>query len=344
MSRVPVAILGATGMVGQRLVERLAGHPLFALAAVAASGRSAGRPYGEAAVWRLDGEVPPSVAAMPVCEATPEALPPGVRVVLSALDGAVAGPIERACIDAGLAVVTNASALRMDPAVPLVIPEVNPDHLALIDARPAGAGFAVANPNCCVIPLAMALAPLHARFGVEAVLTSTYQAVSGAGYPGESAWDMVGNVHPHTGSEEEKIAEETPRILGTIAAPAPFPVSARAVRVPTADGHMLAVHVRLRGNPPLDAVHEALATWPGHHPPLPSCARPPLTLTAQRGRPAPRFDAGHRGGMGVTLGRLEPCAVLGVKFFVLAHNTIRGAAGAALANAELLAVTGRLPA
>jgi len=344
--RVPVAILGATGMVGQRMVQLLEGHPWLELVTLGASERSAGRSYGEAAPWRLPGACPPRVAAMTVQPCEPAHLPPGLKLVLSALDARPARAIEAAFRDAGCAVVTNASAHRMDPQVPLLIPEVNPGHLGLCDAQTGGdphRGYIVANPNCCAIPVAMALAPLQERWGVQAAIVSTWQAVSGAGYPGESAWDMIGSVHPHPGNEEEKLREEPQKILGAAGAPATFPVSARCVRVPTADGHLVAIHARLAGSPSVQEVHQALATWTGSGPALPSCPQPPLILTERRDRPATRFDVDAGGGMAITVGRIEACEIMGVKLYALAHNTIRGAAGAAIANAELLVATGRLP-
>ena len=334
-SRIPIGILGATGMVGQRMIERLQGHPLFTIAAVGASERSAGQPYGQATTWRLEGDVPGSVRTMEVIPCLPQAMPPEIRVVLSALDSSVARQIESEFRAAGFAVISNASAWRMDPQVPLVIPEVNPGALSLIEAQ--GPGFIVANPNCCAIPLAMALAPLHRRWGVEAVTVSTWQAVSGAGYPGESAWDMVASVHPHAGNEEEKLAEEPQKILG-----ADFPVSARCVRVPVADGHLLGIHIRLTGDPSAEAVERCLREWQGEGPVLPSCPRPPLHVDARRDRPSPRLDSGAGGGMTITIGRVERCAVMGIKLYALGHNTIRGAAGAAIANAELLQLRGHL--
>ena len=333
---ISIGILGATGMVGQRMIQRLQGHPFFNLGAVAASSRSAGRSYGEAVNWRLEGQCPAGVDEMPVRVCQPDAMPPNVRVVLSALDSSVAKTIEENFRSAGFAVISNASAWRMDPHVPLVIPEVNPQALSLIEAQ--GPGYIVANPNCCAIPLAMTLAPLHRRWGVQAVTVSTWQAVSGAGYPGESAWDMVGSVHPHGGNEEEKLAEEPGKILE-----AEFPISARCVRVPVADGHLLGIHVRLDGNPGPEAVHRCLVEWKGEGPHLPSCPRPPLRVDARRDRPSPRLDCGVGNGMAITIGRIEACPVMGIKLYALAHNTIRGAAGAAIANAELLRVRGQLP-
>ena len=343
---LPVVILGATGMVGQRMIQLLAGHPWFQVACVAASERSAGRPYGQAAPWRLPGRCPPEIAALTVRTCSPEQVPAGVRIAFSALDSAVAGPVEQAFRAAGFAVVTNASTHRMAPDVPLLIPEVNPDHLAMVDLQTGGdarRGFIVANPNCCVVPMALALAPLHARWPVQAAIVSTWQATSGAGYPGESAWDMVGSVHPHAGNEEDKLDEEPQKVLGTVQGPAPFRVSARCVRVPTADGHLVGVHARLHGEPGLAEVQEALSSWTGDGPPLPSSPRPLLELSERRDRPATRFDVDAGGGMAVTVGRVEVCPVMGIKLYALAHNTIRGAAGAAIANAELLVATGRVP-
>jgi aspartate-semialdehyde dehydrogenase len=342
MNAIPVGILGATGMVGQRMLQLLEKHPWFQVAFLAASQRSAGLTYAEAAPWRLSGECPADLAGRIVQPCDPALVPAGVSIVLSALDTDVAGPIEEAFRAAGYLVVTNASAWRMDPLVPLVIPEVNPEHTALLRRQP-GSGGILANPNCCAIPLAMALAPLHRAFGVEAITVSTWQAVSGAGYPGESAWDMVGSVHPHAGNEEAKLAIEPLKILGTPEQPADFPISARCVRVPVADGHLLGVHARLSGCPSAATVSRLMAEWTGDiGAVLPSCPTPPLRVTTRRDRPSPRFDIHAGGGMAVTIGRVEDCPVMGVKFYALGHNTIRGAAGAAIANAELLCQQGFL--
>ncbi len=335
-------MLGATGMVGQRIVERIEQHPWLEVRGVAASERSANRGYSEATSWRLPGKPFGGCGDMEVLPCTPEAMPEGVRLVLSAMDGAAAGPIEEAFRAAGFAVVSNAGAHRQDANVPLVIPEVNPDHLSLVESQP-GEGFIVTNPNCSAMPLTMALAPLHAAFGVDAVVASTWQAVSGAGYPGESAWDMVGNVHPHAGNEEAKMAIEPQKILGQAGVPAEFVLSARCVRVPVADGHLISAQVRLGGNPGVDAVREALEGYCSPAGELPSSPTPLFHLVDDRDRPSPRFDADNGGGMAVTIGRIEPCPVMGVKFFCLAHNTIRGAAGAAVANAELLIQRGLVP-
>lgn len=343
MSRVPVAVMGATGMVGQRLLKHLHGHPWLQVVAVAASERSAGRRLRDASKWVLDGPAwPGGVGELTVLPCTAAALAGHARIALSALPGAAARVAEPELRDAGLWVVSNASAFRQDPSVPLVIPEVNPDHLALADGQP-GPGGLVTNPNCCAMPLAMALAPLHQAFGVQALTCATWQAVSGAGYPGESAWDMIGNVHPHPGDEEDKLTVEPQKILGTPGQPADFAVSARCVRVPVADGHLVSIQVRLAGDPGIAAVREALLDWRPAGPTLPSSPARVLILRDERDRPQPRLDCGEGAGMSVVLGRLEACPVMGTKLYALAHNTVRGAAGAALLNAELLVATGRVP-
>lgn len=342
MARIPVGILGATGMVGQRLLERLVDHPLFEVAALAASERSAGRPLGEAAPWRLPGEPHAGLGGLPVLPCEPAALPGGVRLVLSALDAGPAREIEDRFRQAGFAVVSNAGAWRRDPLVPLLVPEVNRHHLGLVDRQDAP-GFIVTNPNCVSIPLSLVLAPLHRTFGVEAATVATWQAVSGAGYPGESAWDMLATVHPHPGADESKVAWEPLKILGEPDEPARFPISARCVRVPVPDGHLLSVNVRLRGRPGPEPVGACLAAFPDPPLSIPSSPRPLIRITHRADRPSTRFDVDAGGGMAVTVGRIEPCPVMGIKLFCLAHNTIRGAAGAAVANAELLHLEGRLP-
>ena len=327
---IDVAILGATGMVGQRLVQRLQDHPMFRVAELCASERSVGRRYDEAAPWRLGGDNPmPDMRVLP-CD------PEKVRsaIIFSALDSDTAAVVEPLFRDSGRAVITNASPFRTVAGVPLLIPEVNPEHAEWVRGK---RGFIVANPNCTHQAMTMALAPLHRLWGVEAVCVASYQAVSGAGYPGESAWDMLGNVHPHAGDEEEKVATEPQRILD---APG-LRISARCVRVPVADGHLVAVSALLRTDPGLDAIREALTSFVGPYI-LPSSPRPLLHLIGARDRPSPKFDADRGGGMAVTVGRVERCEVFTVKFFALAHNAIRGAAGGAIANAELLVAKGIL--
>ncbi len=337
-------MLGATGMVGQRFVQLLRDHPRFELTTLAASDRSAGRPYADASPWRLDGDPPhPDLVVVPC---TPDAVRP--RLVFSALDSGVAGPVEAAFRDAGHVVVSNASAHRLTAGVPLLIPEINPSHLDLVaNELRAGRGAVVCNPNCTSVPLTVALAPLHRTWGVAAVVAATWQAVSGAGWPGESAFDMLGSVHPHAGDEEEKVALEPGKILGELRAdghvePAAFTISARCVRVPVVDGHLVSASIRFRGpTPPIDEILAALRELRGPVP-LHSSPDPLVRLTTRRDRPAPRPDADAGGGMAITVGRVEPCAVMGVKLYALAHNAIRGAAGGAIANAELIDAAGLL--
>ena len=331
-SSIPVGILGATGMVGQRLLQLLDSHPYFEPVFLGASRRSAGKPYAEASRWRLAGQVAPRFAQQMLHECVPENLPETVKIVFSALDGSVAGPIESAFKNAGCFVISNASAWRMAPDVPLIIPEINASAMALLGEKPQSG--IIANPNCCVIPLCLALAPLHNAFGVEAAIVSTYQAVSGAGYPGESAWDMVGTVHPHAGNEEFKLAEEPPKILS-----AEIDISARCVRVPVADGHLLGVNLKLSQQVSPEAAMECLSSWQPEIPQLPSSPNPVLQLMTQRDRPSPRFDIHAGNGMAVSIGRVEKCPIMGLKLFALGHNTIRGAAGAAIINGELLVET-----
>jgi aspartate-semialdehyde dehydrogenase len=288
----------------------------------------------------LPGDPPPDIKEMVVQACDPDALSQ-MRVALSAMPSSAARAVEAEFRASGFAVVSNASAYREDPSVPLVIPEVNAHHLGLIKRQP-GQGYIVTNPNCCAIPLALALAPLHAAFGVQALCVSTWQAVSGAGYPGESAWDMVGNVHPHPGNEEEKLAIEPQKILGTIGAPAAFAVSARCVRVATADGHLISVQVRTDQH---CTPEQAIAAWRNFDSglDLPSLPKPLFHVLERRDRPQPRLDIDRGHGMAVSIGRVEACPVMGLKFYALAHNTVRGAAGAAIANLELLQSQGLLP-
>ena len=304
-NKLPVIVLGATGMVGQRLVQMLEGHPRFRVAGLAASDRSQGRPYAEAAPWRLPGTPHGGLGGLPVRPCEPGAFDMEPGIALSALPAGAAREVEPAFAAAGWNVVSNASAYRQDPRVPLVVPEVNPDHLALA-ARQETPGILVTNPNCVAIPLALSLKPLDDAAGVEEVLVSTYQAVSGAGFGGESAWDMIGNVHPHAGDEEEKVQAEPARILGRLATdglrPADIRVSARCVRVPVRDGHLLAVSVRTPGN--RSGPRRRARSWPAGGPRSPaSSLRPrrrpwwcwtrgivpprPWTRTGGRGWPAP---------------------------------------------------------
>lgn len=344
---IPVVILGATGMVGQRAVQLLQGHPWFTIAALAASERSAGKTYREACRWHLGGEPWGGLGDMPVEPCDPARLTavagrPGIA--LSALDTQAAIDLERPFAAAGWAVVSNASAHRMDVDVPLLVPELNREHLGLLDQQ-AGPGFLVTNPNCTSMPAVMTLAPILRAVGIEAVCLSSWQAVSGAGYPGESAWDMIGNVRPHPGNEEEKLAIEPHKILGTFqngaVVSADFALSARCVRVPVADGHLVSLQVKTRERlTPNDAIALMSEFHGGLE--LPSSPNPLLVHRDGRDRPQPKFDADTGRGMATTFGRVEVCPVMGLKWFALSHNTVRGAAGAAILNAELLVSTGRV--
>jgi aspartate-semialdehyde dehydrogenase len=340
--KLRAAVLGATGIVGQRLVGLLADHPWFELAAVAGSERSCGRVYGETLRWLAVEPLPDATAALEVVGVTP---PLPVDVAFSALDAGVARDVEPAWAATGVPVVSNASALRMSPGVPLLVPEVNAEHLALL--RGAGSRFVVTNPNCAVAGLVMALAPLNCFFGVESVHVTTLQAVSGAGYPGVASLDILANVLPGIAGEEEKLERETTRILGTLndgaVTPAPFTVSAQTFRVPVPDGHLLSVATRLVQRPSLGEAREAMERF-GRTArlDLPSSPAQVLRVFNDDASPQPRLHAGLGGGMTVSVGRLRFSPSGDLRFVVLVHNTMRGAAGAALLNAELLAVRGLL--
>ncbi len=347
-SKIPVGILGATGVVGQRFIQLLEHHPWFEVAWLAASERSAGLPYSDAAKWRLKTALPDRVARMRVQAAEPEGAP---RVIFAALDSAPAREIEPRFAQSGCAVISNSSAMRMDRDVPLIIPEVNADHVKLIEqqgSRKATGGFVVTNPNCSAIGLVVALAPLQKKFGIEKVLCVTMQAISGAGYPGVASLDILGNVIPYIAKEEEKMEEETRKLLGTLqdgsVRPADFAMSAQCNRVAVEDGHTESVYVSLKKKASAD---EILETWRAFRSvpqerKLPSAPDPAIVIDKAADRPQPRFDLDRGGGMAVSVGRLRACGVLDWKFTVLSHNTIRGAAGAALLNAELLKAQGYL--
>jgi aspartate-semialdehyde dehydrogenase len=341
-----VGVAGATGYVGQRLIARLAGHPWFRLKALGASGRSAGRRYADAARWALSGSIPDEAAALTLgpCD---EGTFRECDVVLSALDAAVAREVEPALVRAGLAVVSNSSAFRMSDEVPLVVPEVNADHILGLRSR-AGRGFLVTNPNCSATGLALALCPLHRAFGVRRVVVATLQAVSGAGLDGPRAIDLLDNVVPYIPNEEEKIEAEIGKILGRATAggftPAPMSVSAHCHRVPILEGHMEAVSVELGADVSPEDAADAMRRFRGDVADLglPSAPAPPLVLREAADRPQTRLDRDEGGGMTVVVGRVRRCPVLGLRLVVLSHNTVRGAAGGALLNAELLAAKGVL--
>jgi aspartate-semialdehyde dehydrogenase len=345
---IEVGVLGATGMVGQQFLRLLDTHPYFRPVWLAASGRSEGRVYKDATTWRLGGQVPAAVEARHVEACTPGR---GPRLVFSALDAAAAADIEPAFASAGHIVVSNARSFRMFDDVPLLIPEINPEHLSLVQVQRRAHGWRgaiVTNPNCSVVALAMALAPLR-PFGIRSVVTTTLQAISGAGYPGVPSFDIVANVIPEIGGgEEEKIETEANKILGSLrdgrVVPFPAPVSAHTNRVPVVDGHTLTVSLSMEAAPSVGEVARAMRTWRGRPQQLrlPSAPEAPIEVIDEPFRPQPRLDADRGAGMTVSVGRIRACPVLGTKFVALAHNTIRGAAGAAILNAELMQAEGLL--
>ncbi|MGH7560937.1 MAG: aspartate-semialdehyde dehydrogenase [Gemmatimonadales bacterium] len=346
MTRLPVAILGATGTVGQKFVRLLAAHPWFEPTVLAASAQSAGKPYGEVVRWREPSPLPEALAGLTVRRADE---PLDATLVFSALDAAAAASVEEQHARAGALVVTNASPWRMDPAIPLIVPEVNGDHLGMLDAQRRTRGWKggiVANPNCSTAALVLALAPLHRAFAVQRVFVSTMQAVSGAGYPGVASLDALGNVIPYIGQEEEKIERETRKILGDWlddgVALAPITVSAHTNRVPVVDGHMETVSVGFARRVTPGEARAALESFraDGIVATLPSTPARPVEVDDRPDRPQPRLDLDRGGGMTVTVGRLRGCPLLDVRLVVLGHNTIRGAAGAAIQNAELLVAQG----
>jgi aspartate-semialdehyde dehydrogenase len=334
-------------MVGQQFVRLLAGHPWFKTAWLAASERSEGRTYREAMKWRLSSIPPADVLDMTVDACTPGHAP---KILFSALDAAAAKDIEPAFAAAGHIVVSNARSYRMEPSVPLVIPEVNSDHLTLIarQRRERGwKGAIVTNPNCSTVVLSIVLAPLR-QFGLARVMVTTLQAVSGAGYPGVASLDIVGNVVPFISGEEEKMESETQKILGTFerdaVTPYPVTVSATTTRVPVVDGHSESVSIEFAQKPTLGDVRAALESFRGRPQELrlPTAPPAPIVYLDQADRPQPRLDVERDNGMTISVGRLRPCAVLGTKLLALGHNTVRGAAGAAILNAEIMVAEGML--
>lgn len=341
-------ILGATGVVGQRFIQLLESHPQFEITALAASDRSQGKAFAEACTWRLPGEMPESVKRFVVQPPTP---PLDCDFVFSSLPGEVAKQAEEDFARAGYPVISNSSPHRMGADVPLLIPEVNPEHLALIDVQRANRGydgFIVTNPNCSAIVVVMALAPLHAKFGVSSCVVTTMQALSGAGYPGVASLDATDNVIPFIGGEEEKIEAETLKLLGAMGegtiADAKMLVSAQCNRVNVTDGHMAAIRVKLSEPASLDQVRAALASFTAAPQDLKLYSAParPIIVRDEVDRPQPRLDRDAGTGMSVTVGRLAADNVLDYRFVALGHNTIRGAAGAAILNAELLVARGYL--
>ena len=329
-------------MVGQRFIQLLEHHPQFEVTAVAASDRSQGKNYGDACTWRLAGEMPKSVWSMKV---QPPAPPLDCDLVFSSLPGDIARETEGSFAEAGYPVISNSSAFRMDEDVPLLIPEVNHEHLGLLTKQrhryPSG-GYIVTNPNCSTIMIALALAPLHAAFGVEAAVCTTLQALSGAGYPGVASLDIIDNVLPYIGGEEEKIESETTKILGKFVGDqietSPMKVSAQCHRVNVSDGHMAAVRITLKRTASISDLREVLSSFRSLPQELKLNTAPewPIIVRDEQDRPQPRADRDAGGGMSVSIGRIFPDNVFDYRFVALSHNTVRGAAGAAILNAELL--------
>jgi aspartate-semialdehyde dehydrogenase len=347
--KIPVGILGATGTVGQRFIQLLESHRWFEVAWLAASDRSAGKKYSEAATWRLSTPIPEKVAGLTVRAAAPDKDTP--KLVFAALDATAAKEIEPAFAEAGCAVVSNSSAFRMAEDVPLVIPEVNADHTVLIRTQKwfkKNGGFMVTNPNCSAIGLVLALGPLHRRFGVEKIFVATMQAVSGAGYPGVPSLDIVGNVIPYIANEEPKMEAESRKLLGTLqgdrVVPADALFSAHCNRVAVEDGHTESVSMQLAKKA---SAEEIIGTWNEFRCTpqklnLPSAPEQPVYYDPAPDRPQPRLDRDRGRGMSAVVGRLRPCNIFDWRFTVLSHNTIRGAAGAAILNGELLRAQGYL--
>jgi aspartate-semialdehyde dehydrogenase len=345
VAKIEVGVLGATGVVGQQFVSRLERHPWFTVSWLAASERSEGRRYSDAAPWRLAKPMPGPAGNMIVDACVPGR---GPKVVFSALDASVAGDVESAFAAAGHIVMSNARNFRMDALVPLLIPEINAEHLSLLPEQRAARGWPgaiVTNPNCSTVVLALALAPLR-LFDIQRVVVSTMQAVSGAGYPGVASLDILGNIVPFIGGEEDKLETETLKILGSDGGRVPLSarISAHTNRVPVIDGHTMTVSVELGSRPPVADVIAAMRQFRGRPQELnlPTAPMEPVAVSGEDNRPQPRLDADLGDGMTVSVGRVRECPVFTHKFVALGHNTVRGAAGAAILNAELMSAEGLL--
>lgn len=345
-NKIPVGVLGATGAVGQRFVQLLAHHPWFEMVALAASDRSIGKRYQDAANWVIPGDPPASVGDMMVQPLTPD-LP--VKLVFSAVPSPVARELEPQFARAGYAVCSNASAFRAAEDVPLLIPEVNADHLGMIARQRKvndWSGLIVTSPNCTITGVVMALKPLHDAFIVRKVFMASMQAVSGAGYPGVSSLDILGNVVPYIPGEEEKFQQELSKMLGTVAdgvcTDADIVLSAHANRVPVVDGHTVSLSVGFKRTPTVEAAMSVMRDYrgPALCDQLPSAPPHPLAVMTLPDRPQPRRDRDAEGGMAVSVGRVRPCPLLNLRMTTVTHNTLRGAASGAILNAELLVVEG----
>jgi len=346
MDKIPVAVLGATGAVGQRFAQLLAGHPWFEIVALAASDRSAGRPYGDACNWVIPGDPADDLLDLAVSPLEPT-LP--AKLIFSALPSSVAREIEPAFAAAGYVVCSNASAFRYEDDVPLLIPEINADHMAMIERQRANRGWPgliVTSPNCTTTGIALPLKPLDDAFGLERVFVTSMQAISGAGYPGVASLDILGNVIPYIDGEEEKVELETQLLLGHIRdnerSPGDFVVSAHTNRVPVLDGHTVCMSLGFRNPPSVEEAIAALEDFRGQQivREMPSAPERPLIVRREPDRPQPRRDRDAEGGMAISIGRVRPCTLLDLRMVTVSHNTLRGAASGAILNAELLVASG----
>ena len=344
MKKIQIGVLGATGIVGQKFIRLLEDHPLFSVSELVASERSAGKKYAEAVAWKQETPIPTDVARMIVKPLSAEL---SSSLLFSGLDSSVAGDAEAAYAAAGHTVLSNSSNHRMDSDVPLIIPEINPDHFELVKHQ-QGPGAIITNSNCSTMFLAMVLAPLDRRFGVEAVHVTTMQAISGAGYPGVASMDILGNVIPYIRNEEEKMEEEVAKILGKLdddhVEAHPMTISAQCNRVPVLDGHMQALSVKFAESATVDEVKLTLLAFEGlpQERALPTAPQRPIIVMEQPDRPQPARDVWLENGMSAVVGRIRPCNILDFKMIVLGHNTVRGAAGAAILNAETYHALGYL--
>lgn len=344
--RVPVGVLGATGTVGQKLLALLANHHWFEVTAVAASEKSQGKSYREVVSWRLPTPIPEKIAKLPVLAPLPDL---DCSIVFSALEGGIAGEIEKEFAEAGYQVISCARSHRMDPDVPLLIPEVNIEHLALLkEQKYPNRGCIVTKPNCAVIGLCLALRPLQLEFGLEAVHVVTMQSISGAGFPGVPSLSLLDNIIPYIGGEEDRLVEEPPKIFGTCnmgkIEPYKLNISATTTRVPVTEGHLEVVSVKLKEKASLDQVKRAIKEFvpPLQDMKLPSSPVKPLHYFEEEDFPQPRLHRDLEQGMAVSIGRLRPDPLLDYKFVCLSHNTVRGAAGGAILMAELLVKQGHV--
>ncbi|MCF7927727.1 MAG: aspartate-semialdehyde dehydrogenase [Spirochaetales bacterium] len=336
MNQIPVAVLGATGTVGQKFIALLQGHPYFRIHELVASPRSAGKPYHEVCRWKQEIPMPEEIASK-VVKTTEDSLES--RVLFSGLDSSVAGSVETRYAEQGHAVISNSKNHRMDPDVPLIIPEINPDHFEITKKQPYK-GAIITNSNCSTMFLAMTLAPLRDAFGIEAVQVTTMQAISGAGYPGVPSMDILGNVVPYISGEEDKVETEAQKILGSINGdriePAEFAVSAQCTRVPVFDGHTESLSIKFQKKATVDEVKQVLSGFKGmpQEAELHSAPKHPIEVMEQEDRPQPARDVWRNKGMSALVGRIRPCSVLDMKMMIMGHNTVRGAAGAAILNGE----------